>query len=385
MQKVLEFTEEQKSLIWVTKVNPVKGTPEECAAFVMVCEEYGLNPLAGDISFQRYETDYGPRVSYIIARDGYLKHLYRQSDFVSINSGVVREGDHFKYDLNNEVIEHSFGAKRGPVIGSWALLKTKNRGNFMDFADYNEYKEAIGPKNKLWYKMPSAMIKKVAQSIVIKLAFPLGVNFVTEDEIDNIETSDTESKDNVSQPAQEKSDLVVELEQAKEEAFKQPQKTEEKAKPKSNPQIKPSVTESKKQQVGQAEDDKMQHPQKTPNKETIEDLTNGADVASEETKTDSEEVQTNVVQSQPQSEKIVLPPVSENVFVFTHAELNTLPSNNDRILKIKAVRNGQEELLFAGGEFIFAFDEFVPGTHFEANLSSKNGFNFVEGVKVMAV
>ena len=67
MEKVLTFTNEQKSLIWNRFVQPAKGTQEEANHFIEVCETFGLNPLLGDIVFQRYETKNGPE---------YIFHYY---------------------------------------------------------------------------------------------------------------------------------------------------------------------------------------------------------------------------------------------------------------------------------------------------------------------
>ena len=59
MEKVLTFTNEQKSLIWNRFVQPTNGTQEEANHFIEVCETFGLNPLLGDIVFQRYESNNG--------------------------------------------------------------------------------------------------------------------------------------------------------------------------------------------------------------------------------------------------------------------------------------------------------------------------------------
>lgn len=97
MEKVLTFTNEQKSLIWNRFVQPAKGTQEEANHFIEVCETFGLNPLLGDIVFQRYETKNGPNTSFITTRDGLLRVATTQEGYVGPpNANVVREGDYIR-------------------------------------------------------------------------------------------------------------------------------------------------------------------------------------------------------------------------------------------------------------------------------------------------
>ena len=51
MEKVLTFTNEQKSLIWNQVFQPAKGTQEKAEELIK-CGNFGLNPLLGDIVFQ---------------------------------------------------------------------------------------------------------------------------------------------------------------------------------------------------------------------------------------------------------------------------------------------------------------------------------------------
>lgn len=389
MTKVIEFTTEEKSLIWTTKVAFTGATSQDAEAFVMVCEEYGLNPLTGDIVFQRYVTKTGPKVSYTVTRDGYLKHVYRQNDFVSINAGVVRQGDHFKFDLKNEIVEHDFNAERGPVIGAWAVLKTKNRGNIMDFADYNEYKEALGGKNNLWFKMPSAMIKKVAQSTVIRMAFPLGVDFHSEDEIgwvDNpSETIENQEQSIENAQNKEKATLVADLQQAKDEATtsNKPQKTEE------NPNVKQQPILEKPEKV-KVETPKVPTPvkekevdQKT--KPISETITKGIEPAAEEVPTETAEIaQEKNVQTGSMQEETVSKPANENAYIFESSSIQMSPSTNEKFLTIRCNKNGSPEILLAAEDAIFEFDEFTEGIVFEPTLREENGFKFVESVQVVA-
>ena len=113
MEKAFSFTEEQKSLIWRTKVSPQGGTADDAKLFVEICETYGLSPLLSDIVFQRYESKKGPVVNFIVSRDGYLKAAMRDVNFVKCVSAVIKEGDEFEMDIEGTVT-HKFGKQRHP-------------------------------------------------------------------------------------------------------------------------------------------------------------------------------------------------------------------------------------------------------------------------------
>lgn len=193
----MEFTQEQKALIWETIIAPNNGTEAEAKAFIYTCELHGLDPLAKDIVFSKFETKHGPRVSYIVTRDGLLKNAMRDKQYKKLMSGVVKQGDHFQMDVANGLVEHKFGDKRGKIEGSWAVVEHRERGPLAVFVDFQEYFVANAAsqkgKNYVWDSMPSAMISKVAESIALKRQFPLGTGIYTEEEISVEQTVSTDT------------------------------------------------------------------------------------------------------------------------------------------------------------------------------------------------
>lgn len=189
MSKALTFTNEQKSLIWSQFVQPVNGTESEAKHFIEVCEEFGLNPLLGDIVFQRYETKNGPIAQFITKRDGLLRVAARQPDYVGPpNANVVKEGDHFEFLPSEGTVNHKFGTKRGKILGAYAILKHAKHNPVAVFVDFEEYFQANSGKlnsrygnANIWDKMPSAMIIKVAEAFVLKRQFPLGILYTQEE------------------------------------------------------------------------------------------------------------------------------------------------------------------------------------------------------------
>ncbi|WP_210469068.1 RecT family recombinase [Sporosarcina sp. 6E9] len=224
MEKVLTFTNEQKSLIWNRFVQPAKGTQEEANHFIEVCETFGLNPLLGDIVFQRYETKNGPNTSFITTRDGLLRVATTQEGYVGPpNANVVREGDTFEFIPSEGSVRHEFGQKRGPILGAYAVMHHKRFRPVAVFVDFQEYFQANSGEinsrynNKnVWDKMPSAMIQKIAEVFVLRRQFPLGGLYTREEmsleENDNGNSGNADIP-NQSNPAREKQTEVAEQQQ----------------------------------------------------------------------------------------------------------------------------------------------------------------------------
>ncbi|QUW20911.1 recombinase RecT [Sporosarcina sp. Marseille-Q4063] len=224
MGKVLTFTNEQKSLIWNRFVQPANGTQEEANHFIEVCETFGLNPLLGDIVFQRYETRNGPNTSFITTRDGLLRVATTQEGYVGPpNANVVREGDTFEFIPSEGSVRHEFGQKRGQILGAYAVMHHKRFRPVAVFVDFQEYFQANSGelnskyKNKnVWDKMPSAMIQKIAEVFVLRRQFPLGGLYTREEmSIDEGFNDDSGNEDipNQSNPARQKQSEVAENEQ----------------------------------------------------------------------------------------------------------------------------------------------------------------------------
>nr|WP_246880531.1 RecT family recombinase [Sporosarcina sp. 6E9] len=211
-------------MIWNRFVQPAKGTQEEANHFIEVCETFGLNPLLGDIVFQRYETKNGPNTSFITTRDGLLRVATTQEGYVGPpNANVVREGDTFEFIPSEGSVRHEFGQKRGPILGAYAVMHHKRFRPVAVFVDFQEYFQANSGEinsrynNKnVWDKMPSAMIQKIAEVFVLRRQFPLGGLYTREEmsleENDNGNSGNADIP-NQSNPAREKQTEVAEQQQ----------------------------------------------------------------------------------------------------------------------------------------------------------------------------
>ncbi|HBI04304.1 MAG TPA: hypothetical protein DDY49_09785, partial [Paenibacillaceae bacterium] len=179
MEKAFKFTEEQKALIWDRFVAPANGTQAEAQHFMEYCETFGLNPILGDIVFQKYETKSGPRINFIVTRDVLLRKASENPDYMGPPiANVVREGDEFEFIPSQGDVRHKFGQKRGRILGAYAVIPHKRFKSAPAWAEFDEYFQANPASQKgrsyIWDSMPSAMIIKVAESICLKRQFPLG-------------------------------------------------------------------------------------------------------------------------------------------------------------------------------------------------------------------
>lgn len=168
------FTREEIDLIKRTVAQG--ATDDELKLLLYLAVRYGLDPFAREIWFIRRKRrikgtdkyEYVP--TYMVSRDGYLKAAKRDPDFEGLQSFVVREGDHFEVDAENFRVVHRFGAKRGKILGAWAIAYHRRRKPVICFVDFEEYND---PESSVWEKYPSAMIQKVAEVFVLRRQFDI--------------------------------------------------------------------------------------------------------------------------------------------------------------------------------------------------------------------
>lgn len=202
MEKVINFSKEEKTLIFNRFVAPANGTTVEALHFVEYCESLGLNPLLGDVVFQKFETKNGPRTTFVATRDGLVRIAVRDENYVGPPiSNVVREGDQFEFLPADGTVVHKFGIKRGKILGAYAVLYHKQFRPYACWVEFAEYFHANassqGGKSFIWDKYPSAMIEKVAEVFALKRQFPIVGGLTTEEEI-GMDTNLTQQMDAIS-------------------------------------------------------------------------------------------------------------------------------------------------------------------------------------------
>lgn len=338
-EKAIEFTSEQKSLIYNRFVAPANGTGEEAKHFVEYCEELGLNPLVGDVVFQRFETNYGPKTTFVTTRDGLLRLAARDENYVGPPiSNVVREGDHFEFLPAEGTVIHKFGEKRGKILGAYAILDHKRFKPYACWADFDEYFSANANsqqgKSYIWDKYPSSMIEKVAETFALKRQFPVIGGLTTEEELGQDLTLPEQMKD-------------VSIEGSTQ----------------AQPEIKEQTIKVEKQE--KSEQEKVSTPKQ------------------EEKAVENEQTQEPVQSEEVKEEKSSQPTPSDNgeEVSIAHVETGISPSKVP-YGKINIVNSkGQQLLVLARGqEQVDLVKDLQAGDKVLMNIVEENGFHFVMGV-----
>ena len=187
--------------IEVIKNTVAKGADNnELEMFLHLAKQYNLDPLNKEIWFIKRakkqkigntwdypklpngEIDYSNAETTIMtSRDGYLKIAHQHPEFSELNSMEIRENDDFHYNALTKEIRHNITAKRGRITGAWAMCKRTDMAPAFIHVDFMEYKNAVG-KSNTWDKYPSAMIRKIAEVIVLKRQFNIS-GLVTSEEM----------------------------------------------------------------------------------------------------------------------------------------------------------------------------------------------------------
>lgn len=166
-----------------------KASPAEFAHFLNVAKYSGLNPFLKEIYFMK--TDKGQTAS-ITSRDGYLTIAKRDSRFMGIQSMEVCETDVFKMSVTaskdrtiQQEMTHQIANfnDRGEIVGAWARGQMRGQEPVIIYASMAEYdKKSQQMGGKIWKQYPSSMIRKVAESMVLKRIAGIS-GLVTEAEI----------------------------------------------------------------------------------------------------------------------------------------------------------------------------------------------------------
>jgi len=171
-EELITFTEEEVETIKRTVASD--ANTDELKMFLHVAKSYGLDPFNKEIFFWKVKG----KPTIMTSRDGYLKIADRHPQYDGLVSDVVRENDKFSRKENG--INHQYGTNRGQIVGSYALVYRKDRSYpVYVFAPFEEYRA----DTKVWYKYPSAMILKVAESMALKRSFSVS-GLVSREEMD---------------------------------------------------------------------------------------------------------------------------------------------------------------------------------------------------------
>lgn len=166
--------------IRVIKDSVAKGTTDtELKYFLSVCKSTNLNPFMKEIWCYK---DNKNTLLVFAGRDGFLSNAQKNPMYNGIRSCDVCENDDFILDMidpkNNK---HVIAKDRGKLLGAYAIVFRKEGEPTISYVDFKSYDRGFNA----WKSHPAAMIKKVAETQALKLAFGMsGIQSEHEFDID---------------------------------------------------------------------------------------------------------------------------------------------------------------------------------------------------------
>jgi phage recombination protein Bet len=136
----------------------------ELAYFLQVCKSSGLNPLNKEIWCYK---DNKENVIIFTGRDGFLKKMKEDPNYVGMRSSDVCEFDEFEIDMIEGIVKHKITTNRGKeILGAYAIVSIRGKQDTIVWLDFKEYD--LGQAK--WKSAPKMMIKKCAQAQALKEA-----------------------------------------------------------------------------------------------------------------------------------------------------------------------------------------------------------------------
>lgn len=155
---------EDKNLAEIKKSYAKDLTDLEFSMFVQMGKATGLNPFLREI----WAVKFGNNAAQIfIGRDGYRKSAQNHTQYDYHYVEAVYSNDFF--EANDGIYSHKFNLKeRGELVGAFCNVKRKDSSRPISvFVELREY----DLKQSIWKTKPATMIKKVAESQGLRMAF----------------------------------------------------------------------------------------------------------------------------------------------------------------------------------------------------------------------
>ena len=173
----LDYSQDE---IKVIKDSVAKGTTDiELKYFLSVCKSTGLNPFMKEIWCYK---DQKNNLLVFAGRDGFLSNAQKNINYGGIRSCDICANDEFILDMiNPKNNKHIIAKERGNLLGAYAIVFRKDGEPTISYVDFKSYDRGYNA----WKSHPAAMIKKVAETQALKLAFGMsGIQSEHEFDID---------------------------------------------------------------------------------------------------------------------------------------------------------------------------------------------------------
>lgn len=152
-------------------VMPKQATPEQAAAFLLICERYELDPFASEV----YAFPANGTVKALIGVDGYVTIANRNPNFDGISYEEIRSKD-------------------GELEGITCTVSRKDR---KQPTVVTEYMAECRGNSPIWRKMPARMLRHKATIQSIRLAFGLSGLGDVDEYSDNLSLVESRSESEI--------------------------------------------------------------------------------------------------------------------------------------------------------------------------------------------
>lgn len=144
-----------------------------------IAKQYDLDPFAKEI----WGWKQSDKTMIVVAYAGYLRIAHSQPGYISIETQAVFAKDDFNIDYDTKKISHKMNTKEymknDTPIGAWSRLRYMSQGKEqvnVKFVRWEEY-----AKGNVWNVNKSAMICKVAGTVVIREVYGLSGLYIEEE------------------------------------------------------------------------------------------------------------------------------------------------------------------------------------------------------------
>lgn len=163
---------------------PQSATDAEMIYCMKVAESFNLNPILKQIYFVPRKTKVGnqwiEKVEPLAGRDSFLTLAHRTKQFSGIESKVeIKE---------TPVLINNKWTRENDLVATATVYRKDSKRPFVVSVNYREYcqKKQDGTATKFWKEKPETMLKKVAESQVLRKAFDITGIYAEEELNDQI-------------------------------------------------------------------------------------------------------------------------------------------------------------------------------------------------------
>lgn len=191
MKNELTIWQDSKELAQVKEAFGKSLTINEWTMFLQIGKSLNLNPFMREI----YAVKYGSNCNIFIGRDGYRRVAQEQPQYNGHIVESIYEKDEFS--IVDGRVHHKFNFfNRGKLVGAYCEVYRKDLATpirvMVQFSEYNT-------NQSIWKSKPETMIKKVAESQALRMAFQ-GLFSGTYNESEQWENKQSQPKPQVKKP-----------------------------------------------------------------------------------------------------------------------------------------------------------------------------------------